>query len=104
MQQAKQELQRFTVESWLGNDDNDDNTGEDDLSWWSRYQFAYLALVKLVKNLATPAYSVSSESVEMNKRNRLGACLNDSQWFAWSSLILQESHDKDSFFLWLLST
>ena len=43
MQAIEHELQRFTLENGIddGNDNDDESTGEDDLSWWCRHQFAY---------------------------------------------------------------
>ena len=43
MQEIEHELQRFTLEKGLDddNDNDDESTGEDDLSWWCRHQFAY---------------------------------------------------------------
>ena len=60
------ELQRFTLEKGLedDNDNDDESTGEDVLSWWCRHQFAYPTLARLAnKNFAIPASSVASERV-----------------------------------------
>ena len=80
MQAIEHELQRFTIEKGLDNDkDNgDENTGEDDLSWWCQHQFAYPTLARLSKKyLAIPAPSAASERVlvatgyvETQKRNK----------------------------------
>ena len=58
------ELHRFTLEKGLDDDNNDDeSTGEDDLSW-CRHQFAYPTLARLAKNyLAIPVSSAVSERV-----------------------------------------
>ena len=49
----------------FGDDDNDDeSTGEDDLSWWCRHQFAYQTLARLAEtNLAIPSSSAASKRV-----------------------------------------
>ena len=41
MQAIEHELQRFTLEKGLDddNDNDDESNGEDDLSWWCRLQF-----------------------------------------------------------------
>lgn len=78
---AVQELQRFTLETGLDDGANDnDGTGEDDLSWWSRHQFAYQIPARLEKKyLAIPALPAASEwvflsagNVVMQERTRLG--------------------------------
>ena len=66
MQVIEHELQRFTLEKGLedDNDNDDESTGEDVLSWWCRHQFAYPTLARLAnKNFAIPASSVASERV-----------------------------------------
>ena len=40
MQAIEHELQRFTIEEGLDDDNDDESTGENDLSWRCRYQFA----------------------------------------------------------------
>ena len=74
----------------FGDDDNDDeSTGEDDLSWTCRYQFAYPTLARLAKKyLEIPASSAASERVFLaawnvvtKKRNKLGADTVDALVF-----------------------
>ena len=88
------------------NDNDDESTGEDDLSWWCRHQFAYPTLARLAKKyLAIPASSAASERVFLaagnvvtKKRNKLGddtvdalVFLDGSHGLAWSSGISQEA-------------
>ena len=88
------------------NDNDDESTGEDDLSWWCRHQFAYPTLARLAKTyLAIPASSAASErvflaaaNVETKKRNKLGdetvdalVFLDGPHGLAWSSGISQEA-------------
>ena len=66
MQAIEHELQRFTLEKGLDddNDNDDESTGEDALSWWWRHQFAYPTLARLAKKyLAILGSSVASERV-----------------------------------------
>ena len=99
------ELHRFTLEKGLDDDNNDDeSTGEDDLSW-CRHQFAYPTLARLAKKyLAIPASSLASERVFLaawnvtKKRNNVGDDTVDALVFwdgshglAWSSGISQEA-------------
>ena len=102
------QLQRFTLEKGLDcdNDIDDKNTGEDDMSWWCRHQFAYPALARLANNyLSIPAFSAASErvfsatgNVVTKKHNKSGddtvgalVCLDGSNGLAWSSGISQEA-------------
>ena len=107
IQGAEQELQRSTLERGIDDDDDDnESTGQDDLGWWSRHQFAYPTLARLAKKyLAIPASSAASERVFSSagnfvtkKRNRLGydtvdalVFLNGSHGLAVSSGLSQES-------------
>ena len=81
MQAIEHELQRFTLEKGLDddNDNDDESTGEDDLSWWCRHQFAYTLPRLAKKHLAIPASSAASErvfsaagNVVTKKPNKLG--------------------------------
>ena len=66
MQAIEHELQRFTLDKGLDddNDNDDESTGENDLSWWCWHQFAYSTLARLAKKyLAIPASSAASERV-----------------------------------------
>ena len=107
MQAIEHELQRFTFEKGLDDDnDNDDgSTGEDDFSS-CRHQFAYPTLARLArKYLAIPASSAASERVFLaaanvvtKKRNKLGdetvdalVFLDGPHGLAWSSGISQEA-------------
>ena len=49
MRAIEHEFQRFTLEKGLDddNDNDDESTGEDDLSWWCWHQFAYPTLARL---------------------------------------------------------
>ena len=91
MQAIEHEIQRFTLEKGLhdDNDYDDESTGEDDLSWTCRYQFAYPTLARLAKKyLEIPASSAASERVFLaawnvvtKKRNKLGADTVDALVF-----------------------
>ena len=109
MQAIEHEIQRFTLEKGLDddNDNDDESTGEDDLSWWCRHQFAYPSGVArlAMTYLAIPASSAASERVFLvagnvvtKKRNKLGNDTVDAPVFldglhglAWSSGISQEA-------------
>ena len=42
------------------NDNDDESTGEDDLSWWCRHQFAYPTLARLAKKYFCLLYTSPS--------------------------------------------
>ena len=66
MQAIEHELQRFTLENGLDDDNDNDNetTGEDDSSWWCWHQFAYPTLDRMTKKYsAIHALSAGSERV-----------------------------------------
>ena len=66
MKAIEHELQRFTLEKGLNDDDDndDESTGEDAFSWWCRHQFEYPTLATLAKKyLAITASSAASERV-----------------------------------------
>ena len=87
----------------FGDDDNDDeSTGEDDLSWWCRHQFAYQTLARLAEtNLAIPSSSAASKRVFLaagnvvtKNHNKLGDYTVDALvigGLAWSSGVSQET-------------
>ena len=104
MQVIEHELQRFTLEKGLDddNDTDDESTGENDLSWWCRHQFAYPTLARLAtKYFAIPTSSAASErvfvaagNVATKKRNKSGddtvdalVFFDGSHGLAWSSRI-----------------
>ena len=63
-QAIQYELPRFTLYKGLydDNDNDDESTGEDDLTWWYRHQFAYPTLARLARRyLAITASSAASE-------------------------------------------
>ena len=108
MQAIEHELQRFTLEKGLDddNDNDDESTGEDGLRWWCRHQFVYPTLARFAKKYsAIPASSAESECVFLGawnvvtkKRNKLGddtvdallVFFDGSHGLAWSSGISQE--------------
>ena len=107
MKAIEHELQRFTLEKGLNDDDDndDESTGEDAFSWWCRHQFEYPTLATLAKKyLAIPASSAASERVFLaawnvtKKGNKLGddtvnalVFLDGSHGLAWSRGISQEA-------------
>ena len=81
MQTIDHELQRFMLEKGLDDDnDNDDKSNGEDISWWCRHQFANPTQARLAKTyLAIPASSAAPErgflaagSVVTKKRDKLG--------------------------------
>lgn len=97
MEDAKSELMRFVAATGL----DDDDTGDNELAWWCRHQFAYPTIARVAAMyLAIPASSASSERVfssadsvvTNNKRNLLGDDIVDALVFlfgahglAWST-------------------